>query len=224
VPEAEPIYRLVETVLRPALGFWFDWRFEGTDDVSRSGPILVAGNHVSHFDPLAHGYFLNRCHRRARYLAKSELWHNPALRLILDGTGQIPVDRGSGRSAPVDAALRGLEAGRVVVVYPEATTTKNDDKLPMQGKTGVARIALRSGLPILPLAVWGTQHIFQRNEPGRGLTHHRPIWVAAGPSIDVSEHSGNEEPAALRSVTARVMDELTRLVKEMRGRYPAGWA
>ena len=221
--EAEPMYRLCETVLRPALGFWFDWQFEGTENVSRTGPILVAGNHVSHFDPLAHGYFLYRCHRRARYLAKRELWRNPFLRRILDGTRQIPVDRGSGRSAPVDAALRGLEAGRVVVVYPEATTTKNEDKLPMQGKTGIARIALRSGLPVLPLAVWGTQHIFQQGE--RGLTHHRPIWVRAGAPIDVSEHAASDQdPAPLRAITDRVMDELTRMVKEMRETYPARWA
>jgi 1-acyl-sn-glycerol-3-phosphate acyltransferase len=222
VSEAEPIYRLVETVLRPALGFWFDWRFEGTENVQRTGPILVAGNHVSHIDPLAHGYFLNRTGRRARYLAKSELWRNLFLRQILDGTRQIPVDRGSGRSAPVDAALRGLQAGRVVVVYPEATTTKNEDKTPMQGKTGIARIALRSGLPVLPLAVWGTQHILQRGESG--LTHHRPIWVTAGQPIDVGEHAGSdEEPALLRTVTERVMGELTRMVKEMREGYPAAW-
>jgi len=225
VSEAEPIYRLVETVLRPALGFWFDWRFEGSENVSRAGPILVAGNHVSHFDPLAHGYFMHLAGRRVRYLAKSELWHNPVLRVILDGTGQIPVARGSGRSAPVDAALRGLEAGRVVVVYPEATTTKNEDKLPMQGKTGIARIALRSGLPVLPLAVWGTQHVFQKDEPGRGLTHHRPIWVTAGQPIDLGEPAGaDEDPGLLRSVTDRVMDELTQMVKRMREEYPPTWA
>jgi 1-acyl-sn-glycerol-3-phosphate acyltransferase len=217
------MYRLCEAVLRPALGFWFDWRFEGTENVPRKGPILVAGNHVSHFDPLAHGYFLYTCHRRARYLAKSELWHNPFLRRILDGTGQIPVDRGSGRSAPVDAALRGLDAGRVVVVYPEATTTKNADKTPMQGKTGIARIALRSGLPVVPLAVWGTQHIFQKGE--RGLTRHRPIWVRAGSPVDVSEHTdGDQDAAALRAITDRVMGELTEMVNEMRERYPARWA
>ena len=223
--EAEPIYRLVETVLRPALGFWFDWRFEGMENVSRTGPILVAGNHVSHFDPLAHGYFMHEAGRRVRYLAKSELWRNPVLRVVLDGTGQIPVERGSGRSAPVDAALRGLEAGRVVVVYPEATTTKNEDKLPMQGKTGIARIALRSGLPVLPLAVWGTQHVIQKHEKGRGLTHHRPIWVTAGRPIDLGKDAGDdEEPALLRSMTARVMDELTRTVKEMKEGYPEAWA
>ena len=221
--EAEPIYRLVETVLRPAIGFWFDWRFEGRENVARSGPILVAGNHVSHFDPIAHGYFLNSTGRRARYLAKSELWRNPVLRPILNGTGQIPVDRGSGRSAPVDAALRGLDAGRVVVVYPEATTTKNEDKTPMQGKTGIARIALRSGMPVLPLAVWGTQHVIQEGE--RGLTRHRPIWVRAGRPIDVAEDAGgSEEPAVLRKITDRVMDELRRMVLEMRERYPSAWA
>ena len=220
--EGEPIYRLVETVLRPALGAWFDWRLAGSDVVRGCGPLLVAGNHVSYFDPLAHSYFLNRAGRRARYLAKSELWRNAFLRPILNGTGQIPVERGTGRAAPVDAALRGLAADRVVVVYPEATTTKNEDKTPMQGKTGIARIALRSGLPVVPLAVWGTQHVLQREE--RGITYGRPIWVRAGRPIDFGEYAGRaEEPAMLREMTDRVMNRLTEMVLEMKERYPAAW-
>ena len=222
--EAEPMYRLVEVVLRPAIGFWFSWRLDGMELVPPDGPILVAGNHVSHFDPLAHGYFLTGAGRRPRYLAKSELWKNGFLRRALNGTHQIPVERGTGRSAPVDAALSGLERGEAVVIYPEATTTKNPDKTPMQGKTGIARVALRSGVPVLPLAVWGTQHVIQSRKE-RGLTFGRPIWVRAGRPLDFSEFAGRaEDSAVLRKVTDQVMAELTRLVEDMRRDYPARWA
>ncbi len=221
--EAEPMYRLVEVVLRPAIGFWFSWRLDGIELVPPDGPILVAGNHVSHFDPLAHGYFLTGAGRRPRYLAKSELWKNGFLRRVLDGTHQISVDRGSGRSAPVDAALDGLTRGETVVIYPEATTTRNPDHTPMQGKTGIARVALRSGLPVLPLAVWGTHHMLQSDEKGLGF--HRVIWVRAGRPMDFSEYAGRgEDTAVLRKVTDEVMDELTRLVEDMRKDYPARWA
>ena len=223
MPEAEPMFRLVEVVLRPAIGFWFDWHLEGMELVPPEGPILVAGNHVSHFDPLAHGYLLSRAGRRPRYLAKSELWKNPLLGRVLNGTHQVPVDRGSGKSAPVDAALSGLSHGEAVIIYPEATTTRNPDKTPMQGKTGIARVALRSGLPVMPLAVWGTHHMLQKGE--MGLRFHRPIWVRAGRSLDFSEYAGRgEDSAVLRKVTDEVMDELTRLVQEMRRDYPPRWA
>ena len=221
--EAEPMFRLVEVVLRPAIGFWFSWHLEGMELVPPEGPLLVAGNHVSHFDPLTHGYFLTGAGRRPRYLAKSELWKNPFLRGVLNSTHQIPVDRGSGRSAPVDAALSGLARGEVVVIYPEATTTRNPDKMPMQGKTGIARIALRSGLPVMPLAVWGTHHVIQTDE--KGLNFHRAIWVRAGRPLDFSEFADRaEDSAVLRKVTDEVMDELTRLVQDMRKDYPPRWA
>jgi 1-acyl-sn-glycerol-3-phosphate acyltransferase len=217
------MFRLVEVVLRPAIGAYFSWHLEGMEHVSPEGPLLVAGNHVSHFDPLAHGYLLSRAGRRPRYLAKSELWTNPFLRYVLNDTHQIPVDRGTGRSAPVDAALAGLERGEAVVIYPEATTTRNADKLPMQGKTGIARIALRSGLPVMPLAVWGTHHVIQTKQIG--FTFHRPIWVRAGRPMDFSEYAGRaEDSAALRKVTDEVMDELTRMVQDMRKEYPPRWA
>jgi 1-acyl-sn-glycerol-3-phosphate acyltransferase len=217
------MFRLVEVVLRPAIGFWFSWRLDGMGLVPPDGPVLVAGNHVSHFDPLAHGYLLSRAGRRPRYLAKRELWKNPILRRVLDGTHQIPVDRGTGRSAPVDAALDGLRRGEAVVIYPEATTTRNPDRTPMQGKTGIARVTLRSGLPVLPLAVWGTHNMLQRGK--RGLNYGRAIWVRAGRPLDFSEYADRaEDSAVLRKVTDEVMDELTHLVQDMRRDYPARWA
>ena len=204
--EPEPMYRLIEVVLRPAIGWWFSWQLDGMDRVPAGGPLLVAGNHVSHFDPLAHGFFLSRAGRRPRYLAKSELWRNGFLRPVLDGTHQIPVDRGTGRSAPVDAAVESLQRGEVVVFYPEATTTRNPDHTPMQGKTGIARVALRSGVPVLG-----------RFQP--------PPPEGAGNPLDFAEFAGRgEEPAILRKVTDQVMAELARLVEEMRQAYPARWA
>lgn len=220
----EPWFATVEMLLRPALVAWFNWNFEGEEHVPREGPLLVAANHVSHFDPLADGLMLVRSGRRPRYLAKSDLWGNAVLRTVLNGTRQIPVERGSGSNAPLENAVRALKDGECVVIYPEATTTRNPDRMPMQGKTGVARLSLASGVPVLPIAVWGTHHIFQRGEKG-GLAFGRPIWLNAGAPIDLPDgFAGKDDAATLRAATDRIMDELAALVSDLRDRYPARWA
>ena len=150
----EPWYRFAVTTLRPPIALWFNWRFEGMEHIPHDGPLLVAANHVSYFDPLAHGYMLVRAGRRPRYLAKKELYGNWFLRNLLDGAKQIPVERGTGSAAPVEAASKALKDGEVVVVYPEGTVTRNPDFTPMQAKTGIARLTLATDVPVLPIAVW----------------------------------------------------------------------
>jgi 1-acyl-sn-glycerol-3-phosphate acyltransferase len=219
----EPWYRLVEVMIRPPVALWFNWRFEGLEHIPREGAVLVACNHISYFDPLAHGYMLVKAGRRPRYLAKSELYGNPVLRSLLRGTRQIPVERGSGSAAPVEAAREALKEGEVVMVYPEATITTNADFSPMRGKTGIARLTLTAEVPVLPIAVWGSQHVWQRG--GRqSLKFGRPIWLKAGPPMDFSQFENQQDdPEALRTVTDMVMDELARLVNDLRSRYPKRW-
>jgi 1-acyl-sn-glycerol-3-phosphate acyltransferase len=215
----EPWYRFAESVLIPPLTVWFRWRFDGLSNVPPEGAVLVAVNHISHFDPLAHAFFLEKAGRRPRFLAKSELYRNPLIRRVLRGARQIPVRRGSGETAPVDAAMRSLREGEVVVVYPEGTVTKNPDLTPMAAKTGIARLTLASGVPVLPMAVWGTQHVERL-----GRKSFRPgtlIWVKAGIPRDFSEHDENpEDPETLRKVADAVMAEVALLVDDLRARYP----
>ena len=219
----EPWYRFLELTLRPIIALWFNWRFEGREHIPPEGPLLVACNHISYLDPLAQGYLLVKAGRRPRYLAKNELYGNPFLRALLHGTGQIPVERGSGSHAPVEAAARALKDGDSVLVYPEGTVTTNADFSPMRGKTGIARLTLTSEVPVLPIAVWGSQHVWQR-DGARGLTFGRPIWVKAGPPLDFSQfEEQRDDPQTLRKVTDTVMDELTRLVNDLRARYPKRW-
>ena len=219
----EPWFRVAETLLIPPIAVWFRWRFEGLEQVPREGPVLVAANHISHFDPLAHGYFIEKAGRRPRFLAKSELYRSRLVGTVLRGARQIPVRRGSGDQAPVQAALAALEAGRLVMVYPESTVTRNVDFSPMQGKTGIARLSLAARVPVLPLAVWGSQHVWQRGS--RSLRFGRPIWVKAGTPMDLSAYEeGADDSAVLREVTRKVMDELSVLVDDLRAAYPKTWA
>ena len=219
----EPWFRFAVWTLRPPAQILFNWRFEGREHIPREGPLLVACNHISYFDPIAQGLMLVKAGRRPRFLSKKELYGNWFLRHLLEGAKQIPVERGTGSAAPVEAARRALREGETVMIYPEATITRNPDFTPMQGKTGVARLTLSADVPVLPMAVWGSQHVWQR-EGARSLKFGRPIWVKAGVPMDFSEFEGQQDdPAVLRKVTDQVMDELTRLVNDLRSRYPKRW-
>ena len=219
----EPWFHFAAGVLRPLVGVWFNWRFEGLEHIPEEGPLLLACNHISYFDPLAQGYFLEKANRRPRFLAKSELYDHWLLKRVLEGTKQIPVHRGTGSKTPVEEAKRALANGEAVMIYPEGTVTRNPDFTPMEAKTGIARLTLGTDVPVLPVAVWGSQHVWQR-DGARSLKFGRPIWVKAGVPMDFSEFEGQQDdPAVLRKVTEQVMDELTRLVNDLRSRYPKRW-
>ncbi len=221
---AEPWMRFAEMVLIPPVSTWFRWRFEGFEHVPAEGAALVACNHISYFDPLAHGYFLEKAGRRPRYLAKIELFKHPVTGPVLRGARQIPVVRGTGDAGPIEIALKALHDGEVVVVYPESTVTSNEDFSPMRGKTGIARLTLASGVPVIPLAVWGSAPVWQRNGK-RNLKFGRPIWVKAGPPLDFSEFEDEQgDPKVVRQVTDQVMAELSVLVEDLRARYPKRWS
>jgi 1-acyl-sn-glycerol-3-phosphate acyltransferase len=216
-------FRSAEFALVPPIKLWFNWRFEGLEHVPREGPALVACNHISYFDPLAQGYFLVKAHRKPRYLAKAELYEHWLLKRVLEGAHQIKVVRGSGDRSPIDNAKKALLDGECVVVYPESTVTHSPDFSPMKAKTGIARLALMTGVPILPVAVWGSQHVWQR-DGARSLKFARPIWVKAGVPLDFSDYSDQPmDVPTLNTVTDHVMAELTQLVDDMRSRYPKRW-
>jgi 1-acyl-sn-glycerol-3-phosphate acyltransferase len=215
----------METVLRPPLQLWFNWRLEGLDRIPAEGPLIVAGNHLSYLDPLAHGYFVDKAGRHPRFLAKQELFDNPIVGAVLRGAGQIPVRRGAGDASSLEEAKRALEEGEVVVVYPEGTTTTtNADFSPGSGKTGAARLSLATGAPILPVATWGGQYVW-RKDGRQSLAFGRPIWVRAGEPVDLRSRAGADaDPATVRALTDEVMEELSTLVADLRERYPIRWA
>lgn len=209
-------------MLLPPFKLWFNWRFDGLDRIPNTGPAIVVGNHLSYIDPFAHAYFVVRAGRRPRFLAKAELFENPFLRMVLGGAGQIPVRRGTGDQAPLDAATRALEAGEVVFVYPEGTSETTDPDLsPARGKTGAVRLALATGAPIVPVATWGGQYVWRRS--GRQCVEFgRPIWLRAGEAIVLPQDAS--DASTVRRLTNDVMAELTRLVDELRAEYPKRWA
>ena len=220
----EPAFRIAEALGLPPFKLWFNWRFEGLDRIPERGPSLLAANHISYLDPVAHAYFLAERGRRARFLAKSELFDIPVFGAALRNAKQIPVRRDAGDRSPLERAERALEEGEAVVVYPEGTVTKDPEYLPMRARTGVVRLSIASGVPITPLAIWGAQHVWQKSGPG-SLTFGRPIWVKAGDPIDISAYGEQADDAdVLRTLTDDVIEQLRALVIDLRARYPVRWS
>ena len=162
--------------------------------------------------------------RRPRFIAKEELFRIPIVGTALRGAGQIPVRRGTGDRTPLLRAQQAVESREVVVIYPEGTVTRREDHLPMQGKTGAVRLSLATGVPITPLASWGSQAVWQKAGKG-SLRMGRPIWTRAGAPIRLSLRSDQaNDRDALLEMTAEVMTALTELVKDLRARYPRRWS
>ena len=208
----------------PPNKLWFNWRLEGIERIPAAGPIIVAGNHLSYLDPFAHAYFVVEAGRRPRFLAKRELFDNWFTGMVMRGAGQIPVDRGTGDNRPLLAAAEALANDEVVVIYPEGTSQSSDpDFRPARGKTGVARLALMTGVPVLPVATWGGQYVWRRS--GReSVKFGRPIWVVAGDPLDLAKRGVDpDDREGTQALTDEVMDALTVIVDDLRARYPNRW-
>jgi len=121
----------------PAAAWWGRMRVEGLEALPRSGPVLLAGNHESQMDPVAIGVAARR-HRQIRALAKSSLWHVRPLAPILDGMGQIPIERGAGDAHALDRAIEALRAGACIGVFPEGTRSLGR---PLRARSGIGRLA-----------------------------------------------------------------------------------
>jgi 1-acyl-sn-glycerol-3-phosphate acyltransferase len=192
------------------------WR--GGERIPKQGPVLLASNHVSFVDPVTETAFVLAHDRIPRYLAKASLWRIPVVGRVLAGGRHIPVHRDS-RDAmgAYRSAIEALERGESVMVYPEATFTDDPDGWPMRGKTGIARMALASGAPVLPLAHWGTQRVLPRKKILPRLLPRKTVYTYVGEPVDLSDFAGKEPTReVLTAATAKIMAAITDLLREIR--------
>ncbi|MFD8804229.1 lysophospholipid acyltransferase family protein [Streptomyces sp. NPDC059597] len=205
-------YNLLKYVLLgPLLRVVFRPRIEGLENVPADGAAIVAGNHLSFSDHFLMPAILKR---RITFLAKAEYFTGPGIKgrltaFFFRSAGQIPVDR-SGKEAGQAAIREGLKVlgrGELLGIYPEGTRS-HDGRL-YKGKVGVAVMALRAGVPVVPCAMIGT---FEAQPPGRKLPRPRPVAIRFGKPMDFSRFAGMEgERAVLRAVTDEIMYEILAL-------------
>jgi 1-acyl-sn-glycerol-3-phosphate acyltransferase len=197
-----------------------DW--QGHEHIPRSGGVIVAANHLSYADWAAMALFIHQAGRYPAFLIKSSAFNVKVIGPFLHGAGQFPVNRGS-----VDAALvlneaeRGLTKGECLIIYPEGTATRDPDLWPMMPKTGVARLALATGVPVIPVAQWGTQDILPYGTTKPHLMPRHLVKMEAGPPVDLSAYQGQPlNRDTLRAATATIMTDITKLLQQQRGGTP----
>ncbi|MBP3978254.1 1-acyl-sn-glycerol-3-phosphate acyltransferase [Microbacterium sp. BLY] len=196
-------------------------RIIGAEKLPREGAFVLAPNHYSEFDPLIVAMAVWRMGRAPRFMAKESLFRVPVLGWFLHKTGMIPVARTSSAAAAKQTMAQSaalVEHGRGVIVYPEGTLTRDPDMWPMRGKSGAVRLALADGIPLIPMAQWGTQAIMGRYQKGLSLWPLRkPVTVIVGDAVDVSDlRDRADEPAALTEATNRLMNAITALLEQVR--------
>jgi 1-acyl-sn-glycerol-3-phosphate acyltransferase len=212
------LYTIGQYTVAPALRLAWRPTVLGLANVPTTGGVILAGNHLSVADELFLGAVVPR---HIAFWAKSEYFTGTGVRgtfnrKLMEGLGAIQVNREGGRAAlnALDAAIPALKAGDVVGVYPEGT--RSPDGRLYRGRTGVARLALGAGVPVVPVGMIGTEKVqpigarFPR--PGG------PIEVRFGKAMDFTDRSGDR--ATLRAITDEIMMEIQKLTgQEYVGRY-----
>ncbi len=136
-PRIARFYRFAMAVNRPVIRWWGRLEVEGRDLLAESGPILLAGNHDSHWDPVAIGVAAMP-RRQICALAKASMWKRPVLAQVLNGMGQIPIERGSGDGQAMVAATAALRAGTCIGIFPEGTLSRGKA---LRARSGIGRLA-----------------------------------------------------------------------------------
>lgn len=191
-------YRLAMTVTRP-VAWWGRMQVEGLESMPESGPLLVVGNHDSHWDPVMVGIAALK-RRQIRALAKSELWDVRGLAPILNGMGQIPIERGKGDKEALAKAIETLRAGACIGVFPEGTRSKGKV---LRARSGVGRLALEvPEAHVTLVAIEGTTDLsgFPRHRARIRIRFFDPVGGQPRPG---------EDPGAL---SARLLSEVRELV------------
>jgi 1-acyl-sn-glycerol-3-phosphate acyltransferase len=214
----EPTYLLAKAILKPWLTTWFRWNIEGLENIPRKGAAIVAFNHIAYLDPLAAAYVVDRAKRIPRFLAKSELFDDKRIAWVLKGARQIPVYRGTA-DAPMalDHALDSLRGGEIVVIFPEGTVTTDPDLNPMPAKTGLARLALATNVPVVPCGLWGTANIWPKGYGKRWRPGQDILARVGKPFMPTGDADSPEDWAR---IGVQVMDEIGALVASLRPAVP----
>jgi 1-acyl-sn-glycerol-3-phosphate acyltransferase len=214
--------RVAWAVIYPVDTVLFKLRWRGAEHIPATGGVLVVANHVSHADPLTFARYVWDAGRVPRFLAKDELFRIFFIRRVLRGAGQIPVHRGSSDAqSSLRDAVAALAAGEAVCIYPEGTVTRDPDWWPMVSRTGVARLALSTEVPVVPVAQWGPQDAVDVYRKRFRLVPRKTAFCLAGPPVDLSAYRGRPQTAdLLREVTDVIMAAVRDLLGELRGETP----
>lgn len=212
-------------VVRPLMNLLMSKEWRGTEKLKNlpgGGGFIACPNHCTELDPLTVGHMLYNQGRPPHFLAKAGLFKPPVLGPFMRGTKQIPVDRGgAGAGASLKIAREVVDEGGAIIVYPEGTLTRDPALWPMKGRTGAARLALKTGAPVVPIAHWGDHELFPRYAKRLYPFPRKKAVVAIGDPVDLSDLMDRPlDKTTLLAATERIMAAITVLLAELRGEEP----
>jgi 1-acyl-sn-glycerol-3-phosphate acyltransferase len=201
-------------IVTAKLGFrLLDFRFQmtGTEHVPREGGALIAFNHISYIDFILGGYAAQPSKRLIRFMAKREIFDHKIAGPLMRSFHHISVDRADGLDS-YNEAIRYLQAGEVVGIFPEATISRSFELQPL--KTGAVRIAADAGVPLIPIVLWGTQRFLTKGKP-RDFGRHKTVGIEVGEPMHPTTA---DDPDAL---TAQLQARMEAMLDGLIRRHPA---
>lgn len=203
-----PVIRACKAMFR-VLDLKLDVR--GAEHIPREGGAVIACTHQSYLDFIFCGVGAQPANRLVRFMAKQEVFSHRVSGPLMRGMRHIPVDRNSGR-ASYDEAVQRLRDGEVVGVFPEATISRS---FTVKGlKSGSVRMAAGAGVPIVPMAIWGTQRLWTKGRPKNLTQRHVPVSIHAGAPI-------TPDTEAVDEATSQLRGEMQKLLDSVQAEYPA---
>ncbi|TDC71954.1 lysophospholipid acyltransferase family protein [Streptomyces hainanensis] len=204
-----PVVAAARTMFK-ALDLRFD--IAGSEHVPRTGGAVLVSNHIGYLDFVFAGFAARPARRLVRFMAKESVFKHRVSGPLMRAMKHIPVDRAQGE-ASFRHALTALRDGEIVGVFPEATISQSFTL--KKFKSGAARMAQQTGVPILPVALWGTQRLWTKGRKRDLGRNHFPITIRIGSPMAVDP----DEPAA--AVSDRVRDRVQELLESAQSAYPA---
>ena len=200
-----PLYNLIGVLSWPVLRGLYRLRARGVENVPATGGFVLASNHVSSFDPWPLGLPLWP-KRQLRFMTKSELYWWP-LTLVLNAVGAFPVRRGQRDIAAIETAVRLAREGHPVAMFPEGTRRRKGlvKRFEARPRSGAARIALEAGVPLVPVAVAGTDKLLRLGK----------IRVTYGAPVEIDDLRDREIAAAAAEATERLMAKILELEESL---------
>ncbi len=207
--QAGQLYPVAKAILRPIFSFGWRIEVEGLEHVPTSGGAIIAPNHISVLDSF---FVPTVLPRRITYVGKAEYMDSWKTRYIFPAIGMVPIDRSGGNAAgaALDTAAGILDQGELFGIYPEGTRSRTGNL--HKGHTGVARLALRTGCPIIPVGLQGTVEVMPPDARFPRLFQH--IRVRIGRPIDVTRYL---ERADDRMVLRQIADEVMYDIRQLSG-------
>lgn len=213
-------WNIAVPIIKPLLLATTKRTWIGGENIPVEGGFIIALNHISHVDPLTAAHLVYDHGHKPNYLAKSGLFDNKALGYFLRSAGQIPVKRETKDAVGAySAAVDAIRAGRCVVIYPEATITRDPAMWPMKGKSGAARIALETGCPVIPVGQWGAQELLAPYAKKPHLAPRNQITMRVGTPVPLDDLRAQEPrtSAVVSQATERIMTAITEQLELVRG-------